>query len=282
MQRNSFLFALAVVLAFPSVMSAADKRRIRSFNISAQAVVTLISGGIQGHVRRPADVARCLFAGAASGYGFYEAKVLTGHGSTQAGWILANMAGSVAENSAAGKNPVAQFGYSIGPFRARFALIQRLDPSADSYVFIDASEYQTLRLIDAIRRNDRPRFRSGLIAFERDSVYERHGDLITVGLTYGIYPGVWVHAPKGTWPHETIHAVQSLQMDSVEPSLPIFTYHPQPAGGRKRILRFEHLKLGILNLTNDRITGNQRYENRWNEIEAFRLAQGTVPTRTRP
>lgn len=277
--RNKWLLCLVFfATVWPNATSAAERSRIRTINIGAQGVVTLIIGAVQGKVRRPADVARCLLTGFVAGYGFYEGKAMIGRGNASSGWLIANVASSLSENAAAGKNPLAQLGYSIGPFRVRIPL-GRLDPTADSYVFVDASAYEALKLVDAIRDNDRLRFRSGMIAFERDTIYEQDGDLITVGRAYGIYPGVWVGADNTVWPHEVIHAVQSLQLDAVEPSLPFLSYRPaRKTGEPKRLARFELFKIGLLNITNDRVSGNQRYENRWVEIEAYRLAQDRPPT----
>lgn len=268
------LFALCAVNA-----AAADRGRIRGFNIGAQAIVTLISSAVQGHLRG-ADVVRSLVAGSVAGYGFYEAKAMVGRGKTRRGWILANVAGSITENTAAGRSPWAQIGYSLGPIRIRVPL-GTLDPAADSYLLVDASEYEAVRLIDAWRDNDRTTFRSGIIAFERDTVYARQGNLITVGRTWGMFPGVWRGTGGDVWAHEVIHAVQSLQADSVEPRWPYLSYEPRPLpDGRKRIIRFEHFKPGAFNYANARILGTQRYENRWMEIEAYRLAQDQSPTRT--
>jgi hypothetical protein len=277
--RHEWVFGwLVIMLMWPNESFAADRSRIRTINIGSQGVVTLITGVVQGKVRTPRDVARCLLTGFVSGYGFYEAKNMIGRGNTQSGWIVANVAASLSENVAAGKNPLAQVGYSIGPFRLRVPL-GKLDPSADSYVFVDVSAYEAVKLVDAIRDNDRLRFRSGLIAFERDSIYDREGDIITVGRAYGIYPGVWVDADSRVWPHEVIHAVQSLQLDAEEPSIPFLSYRPATRPGQpKRLIRFEHFKVGLMNLANDNILGNQRYENRWVEIEAYRLAQDQPPT----
>lgn len=77
------------------------------------------------------------------------------------------------------------------------------------------------------------RFRSGLIGFERDTIYKREGDVITVERAYGIYPGEWIEADDTIWPHEVIHAVQSLQLDVLEASVSVLTYRP----ARKRDAR---------------------------------------------
>src|SRR5688572_8963935 len=76
--RRSYLLAFLMVFYVARPASAADRQKIRALNVGAQAIMTLISGAVQGHVRSPRDVARCLLAGSASGFGFYEAKSLIG------------------------------------------------------------------------------------------------------------------------------------------------------------------------------------------------------------
>src|SRR5688572_16201623 len=161
--RRAFVIAL-LVLSLPA--TAADLNKIRTINIGAQAVMTLVSGAIQGKVRSGPDFVRCLLAGSVSGYGFYEAKLMTRDGDVQRGWTVANLAGSLTENAAAGKNPLAQVGYSIGPLRIRVP-IPRLDRDADAWAYVDVSTYETLALVSAWRDSDRVQFRSGMIAFER-------------------------------------------------------------------------------------------------------------------
>jgi hypothetical protein len=254
---------------------ASERRRIRNVNIGSQAVVTVVSGLIQGKIHSVRDLMTCLGAGAAAGYGFYEAKVRVGRGDTQSGWLLANVAASISENAAAGRHPLSQLGYSIGPLRLRVP-IPRFDPTADSYAYVDASAYETGALIRAWRDGDRMRWRSGMIAFERDTVYPADDDGGPwAGVTYGMYPGVWRGAPY-VWPHEVIHAIQSLQAESAEPALRIFTYTPRRTD-RKRAIRFERFKPGAVNLLNDSILANQNYSARWSEIEAYRLADDQEP-----
>jgi hypothetical protein len=273
-----FVAVLLVVTAIAAnPAAAADLKKIRTINIGAQALMTLVSGAIQGKVRSGRDVVRCLAAGSVAGYGFYEAKVMIRDGNVQTGWLTANVAGSLSENAAAGKHPLAQVGYSIGPLRIRLS-IPRFDPGADAYAFVDISEYETVTLIQAFEDHDRIRFRSGLIAFERDTLYPVDDDSVSVvGVAWGIYPGVWTGADRSTWHHEVIHAVQALQGDAVEPSFPIFTYTPRRPDQRKRIIRFEHLKLGTVNFANDLAIRQQRYEERWTEIEANRIAEDEEP-----
>jgi len=264
--------AILLLVATPAAF-AADVRKIRLLNISAQSAATLISALIQHKIHRPTDALKCLGYGAASGYGFYEAKLLARRGDVQSGWIVANVAGSISENTAAGRGPIDQLGYSIGPARIRFSFV-----NADSYAYVDFNAYEAASLVTAYRDNDRMRYRSGMIAFERDSFYPNQNGVNgrIVGITYGIFPGVYTHTVTSTRNHEVIHAMQALQADSVDPSFRFLSYEPARATER-RIIRFEFVKLGAFNLASDVVTGRQQYRNRWNEIEAYRLAQNRAP-----
>ncbi len=267
---------LIIAFVAPDPVYAADRAKIRTLNVGVQAVSTLISGIAQGKVHNLRDVWRCLGSGAGAGYGFYEAKALVGRGDVQTGWILANLAASVSENAAAGKNPISQLGYTVGPVRFRIP-ITKLDRTADSYVYIDVSSYQIGKLVQFYRINDDISTRDGLISFQRDTPYPQDdGAGPYSGRDFGVYPGVWVRASEDVWNHEVVHAIQSLQGDAIEPSLRVLTYAPKP-GARKRIIRFEHLKSGALHLLTDEVTYRPDYENRWTEIEAYRLAEDTTP-----
>lgn len=238
--------------------------------------MTVVSGMVQGKVRGVRDAARCLVAGSAAGYGSFQSKIRIRDGKVAQGWLLANVAASVSENAAAGRSPFAQIGYSLGPFRVR-VVVPWLDRDADAYSYVDASAYETGALVRAVANSDRVRFRAGMIAFQRRNLFPSQGGVGPfTGYTFGIYPGVWAQAGPDVFRHEVIHAVQSLQMDSVEPSFRVLTYNPPPST-RRRIIRFQVLKVGAVNLGNGAALEQQRYEDRWTEIEAYRLAQRRAP-----
>jgi hypothetical protein len=271
MTRGAAAFAIALVAVNAR---AAGERRIRSINVGAQAVMTLVRGAIQHNVHSLADAGRCLGAGAAGGYGAYEAKVLVRDGRVQQGWLLANAAASLSENAAAGKRPWAQLGYTLGPLRLRVAAFDR---GADAYSYVDVSAIETIALVYARGKNDSVHFRSGLIAFQRNTPYPpSDGSGPYAGYTYGVFPGVYTFTGPDVWYHEVIHAIQSLQLDAVEPSFARLTFHPAPSA-RRRIIRFDHLQLGLVSLANGNVLAHQRYEERWTEIEAYRLAQRSAP-----
>lgn len=254
---------------------AASERRLRTLNVGAQAVMTLVSGLIQGKVKSLADAGNCLGSGAAGGYGAFAAKILVRNGHVGRGWLLANVSASLSENAAAGKLPWTQLGYTVGPLRLRASL----DPKDDAYAYVDASAYQSVKLVQAAIKADATRFRGGMLVFERRTPYAVLEGGIVDGATWGIFPGVWTGAQDlpGVQRHEIIHAVQSLEADAVDPSFQRLTRKPRPHGERRQLIRFEHLKLGTVNLLDDTIADRIAYEEHWREIEAYRLAQRKAP-----
>jgi len=261
-------FLCGVLLLFITVEAyAATERRIRTLNIGAQAVMTLVSGLVQGRVKGLAGAAKCLGSGAAGGYGAFESKILVRDGHVGKGWLLANLSASLSENAAAGK--WKQAGYTVGLLRLRVSF----DRSDDAYAYVDASFGETVALIQAFAEGDSVHWRSGMIAFERRTKYRapppRDG---FDGYTWGVYPGLWKLASSEIRHHETIHAIQNLQGDAVEPSFERLTLHP-PLAPQRRLIRFDHLKLGLVNGATGFALSRQKYEERWTEIEAYCLAQ---------
>jgi hypothetical protein len=93
-----------------------------------------------------------------------------------------------------------------------------------------------------------------------------------------MFPGVWTGSEefgflREVWKHEAVHAVQSLQFDAVEPSFGFLTNDREPRpNAKKPLIRFEHLKVGFVNITEDVI--ESRSARPWRETEAYRLANG--------
>jgi hypothetical protein len=270
---------------FDAHVAAADRPAIAAVNVGMQAGLTLARGVIQRKVRSRRQVLRSLFWGGASGAGFYGAKELVASDRFAPGWIVANMAMSVSENAALGLHPLAQVGYSVGPVRFRVPL-PRFQKGADARVYVDVSAYETGAFFWAIAAHDRMRLKGGMLAFERDTPYResRTAADFTVrafvgGRTTGMFPGVWTGARElgfldDVWRHEAVHAVQSLQLDAAEPSFGFLTNEREAtANGTRHFVRFEHLKLGLVNVADDAIESAS--QKPWRETEAYRLANGT-------
>lgn len=265
-------FVLATLIAIP--LPAADRQRIAAINVAATSLFTFIGCAVQAKLQKKTltrrDAARCFGAGGVAGVGFYQAKRLVARGDITTGWLAANAASSIVENTTAGEHPLSRIGYTFGPLRLR--VVTPLDRARESYVDIDVSAAETMFLARAIGDADNIDVRDGMISFvTRDPIVE--DGVVYHGYTWGIFPGVWQGAGAFTPRHEAVHAVQSLQLDSIEP--PLLTFHR----GRRPI-RLRHIRAGALNLAdniyNARVVD---YEDRWAEIEAFRLTEDREPPR---
>jgi hypothetical protein len=271
--RRVLLFALLLsVAAGPA--AADDHTSIVLWNVGGQVGMTLGSAVIQHKIHGWRDVWRCLTAGSVSGLGIYEAKSLVGRNHPGQGWILANVAGSISENAAAGRHPLGQIGYTIGPMRVRVS-IPRLDRHTRSWMAADVSVFQTVALLDTISNNGRPRFRDGLIAFERPL----RPDDAHLAETAGVFPSVFVDE-RIVWLHEFTHAVQSLQIEIPEPPSPWrrMRFDQRPAAA-KRVFVLEQVKIGMFNFGNALYVASRPYEKQWPEIEAFRLTEPSASWR---
>lgn len=258
---------LAGFLALP--LPAASREKIATINVAATSLFTLLSCGVQGKIHSRNDALRCAGLGSLAGVGFYQAKRLAGDGHTGTAWLVANLSTSVVENTAAGEHPLGRIGYTVGPVRLRIAT--PAERTRESYVDVDVSAVETGFLVRALVDADRLTVRHGMIWFETDEptfddrfVYD--------GYTWGVFPGVWKGAPDRTRSHEAVHAVQAMQLDSVEP--PVLTL-----GKRPRLIRLRHVRAGSLNLADNLSMSQIDYEKRWAEIEAFRLTEDREPPR---
>jgi hypothetical protein len=260
---------LTIALALPA--HAVSRRRIAAINIGATSLFTFLGCVVQGRLQqRPltrGGAARCFAAGGAAGAVFYQAKRFVAHGDITTGWLIANAASSVVENTTAGEHPLSRLGYTFGPFRLR--VVTPFDRLRESYLDIDVSAVEAGYLARALDADDVD-VRNGMIWFETDQPITE-GDVVFHGYTWGIVPGVWSGADQTTSNHEAVHAVQSLQLDSVDP--PLLTFHRKP-----RPVRLRYIRAGALNLADNVLNaGALDYEQRWAEIEAFRLSEDVKP-----
>lgn len=277
------LAALVLALSCARIAAAGDvdRAKIRNYNIALTPVFTLASAIVQHRVHSVRDALYQLGFGAAAGASYYEAKRMTGSGRATAGWLLTNATASVVENVTSGEHPIGRFGYTVGPFRLRFATPYARQ--AIARIEMDWSLAETIDFGQALREFHQFGFRNGILATDRDRDCWPNPDLngaFYCGVTYGVFPGVTKHLPSTLrkepevlWHHELIHAEQSQQLDSVEP--PIYTF----GGGRdpSRPLRFfavRHVRVGFTQAL-DIPTYNRPYEERWGEIEAYAFAERT-------
>jgi hypothetical protein len=185
-------------------------------------------------------------------------------------WAIANAASSLSGNAAAGRHPLSRLRWTVGPVRAEIST--PLDRSSSTPLHLTLSAWETGALIAMYNKSDRMQWRDGLIAFQNDVRYRAEGEFWD-GYTIGVFPGVVRRMPDTVWRHEVIHAVQSLQLDSVEPPLSVFT--------NRFTKRFRFVTLdveaGAIPVLQAVALSQQDYDARWNEIEAYRLADGVEP-----
>jgi hypothetical protein len=257
---------------FSVPIHAADRQRIATLNVAGTTLMTYLGCVVQNKVmKRPVRNARCLVAGAIGGAGFYQAKRLAGEGHLTTAWLVANLSSSAIENTMHGEHPLSRLGYSFGPFRLRVAT--PLDRERESIVDVDLNAAETGYLARAFLDADDVDIRDGMIWWEtRDP--DVQGDLVFHGYTWGMFPGVWSGAQPHVWNHEAVHALQSLQLDSVEP--PALDLRDD---GRRsfRFFRIRYVRAGVLNLTDNIAWAQAPYEDRWAEIEAYRFAERRDP-----
>lgn len=181
---------------------------------------------------------------------------------------MANLATSVVENTTAGEHPLSRLGYTFGPMRLR--VVTPFDAKRESLVDVDLSVAEAGFLVRAFNDADDVDIRDGMIWWETEHQGRNDEGTIFNGYTWGIYPGTWRRAQDHTWNHEAVHAVQAMQLDSVEP--PLYTVTREP-----RLFRVRHIRGGVVNLADNLYWGQRDYEDRWVEIEAFRLTQDREP-----
>jgi hypothetical protein len=280
MVRRLSAVSLLIALLSASVLEARvrpinevqpGRRKYALYNIGLTSVFTLASALVQHQKHSARDVVRYLLIGAGAGFSFYEAKRITGGGRTTEGWLLANAVASVVENTTSGEHPFGRIGYTVGPLRFRFAT--PLARNAVATIESDWSLSETRSLIKALRQGDHIRVRHGLIAVDRDTPWHT-SDLpggLFGGRTFGVFPGVAPGQGDITWQHEMVHVIQDQQLDSVEP--PVYTFGGTLEPSKPRSLfAFRHIRFGFIHVL-DEPELRRPYNRRWNEIEAYGLAQ---------
>lgn len=270
--RIRAIAALLILLAGEA--NAAGRKTLRGYNISLQPAFTLLSAALQRKIHSRSDVWKCLAAGAVAGYGFSEAKVNAARGDVRTGWFIANAASSVSANAAAGRHPLGRLRWTMGPVHAELTTPLEREIDRKAFVHVGLSLYETGALIYMSRESDLRVRRDGLISFSNRRLYDVQGTP-RQGMTAGIFPGVSRGAGDDVWNHEVIHAIQSLQIDSVEP--PLCAMAPDGCNRRKRRPVQFDFELGVLPLLHADVLGSRNYDARWVEIEAWRLAQGSEP-----
>ena len=264
--KQTLVFSIALAVAGHA--AAADRQRIRVLNVSLQPLLTLASAALHGRGLERSDIVRCLGVGAGAGYAFYQSKRLAGDGHTGQALVIANLAASMTRNVAAGRGAFSRIGLTFGPTWTEVST--PLDNTSGVHVELSVSD--TVAGAMMWHRSNRLMWRDGLLAFGKHGTYDydhRHFR----GYTIGVFPGTTFRTSQVTWHHETIHVIQAIQADALEP--------PACAWLRKcdenKPQSWFQLKLGVLPAVGGGLSTLPDYPDRWNEIEATRLAEHRKP-----
>lgn len=266
---------LTATLLFAVTASGDDQRTLLRWNVAIQPLMTLASAAVQGKLRTWDDWKRCLRTGATAGVAFYGSKRLVADGHVLEGLALANVASSMTSNAAAGRHALSRIGVTLGPVRAEFSTPKETQRPARIHLSTSVAELVALGMM--WERSDDITIRDGLISFRRDTDYPdvRDENLTFDGYTIGVFPGVSREATETVWRHEVIHVIQVMQLDALEPGWcewGRFDCKEKPPG--VKWFELEPLRLGVFPGAHaGAMTFFLDYDERWTEIEAYRLAE---------
>jgi len=267
--------ALLVIVFLASPSRAATETEIALANVGITAGFTLLRGWLEGNVRDRKSALRVLGYGAAGGAGFYAGKRLAGDRQIGAGIAVTWLSNSVVENVAVGEHPLGYLRYGIGPVDLRIAT--PFVRTRRGRVLVDFNAYQTAAIVNTLADGDDLGFRYGIFYTRSNSSLGLIAgtDFDIAGLAYGRHvvfaPGLTRRADDAVWRHEAVHVAQSIQMGAVsyEPYQNLFAKGPSD-----KFVRIGGVRIEGVSLLNDLATHKSAYENHWQEIEAYRLANG--------
>ncbi|HEX7502254.1 MAG TPA: hypothetical protein VF451_02445 [Acidobacteriota bacterium] len=259
------IIMMTVLFLIPfAKLQAVSERTVVLGNVIGSSVSTLVRGLVQGEVRNFRDVARMLGYGAASGFGFYEAKKQVAGGHNFSGILLANLSASVIDNVTSGEGPLSYFGFTLPLVRIEIAT--PLAKQNRSLLRFTVSPRDAISLVMALGKSDRVSLRGGMLAFEADKPLSQG----VLGWTYSIFPSVVAGTPDWVYRHEMVHVVQSLQMMASSPEPLVHGYRREE--GKAKLLDFAGVRMQALGLANDlTLAKAQSYAKYWKEAEAYHL-----------
>lgn len=267
---------LVVALLLPAPAArAASETEIAFANVGITAAITLFRGWLEGTVRDRESALRVLGYGAVGGAGFYAGKRLAGDRQISAGVAVTWLSNSVVENVAVGEHPLAYLRYGVGPLDLRIAT--GFARTRRGSLLLDFNAYQTVAFANTLADGDDLGFRHGIFYTRSNSSLGLIAgtDFDIAGLAYGRHvvfaPGLGARDNDFVWRHEAVHVMQSIQMGAVsyEPYQNLFAKAPS-----EQFIRIGGVRIEGISLINDLATQDLAYENHWQEIEAYRIANG--------
>ena len=259
------LMLMTVWMLMPSArLHAVSEKTVVLGNVIGSSVTTLVRGLIQGEVHNFKDAAKMLTYGAASGFGFYEAKKQVASGHTFTGILLANLSASVVDNVTSGEGPLSYLGFTLPLLRLEIAT--PLAKQKRALLRFTVSPRDAISLAMSLSKSDRVSLRGGMLAFESDTPLSAG----VRGWAYSIFPTVVTGKPESVYRHEMVHVVQSLQLMAASPEPMVHGYRRD--AGKAKLLDFAGLRLQALGLVNDlTLAKSQSYDKYWKEAEAYKL-----------
>jgi len=267
MKKTTWAIAIlmAVFVLVPAArVDAVSEKTIVLGNVIGSGVTTLARGLLQGKVHNVKDALKMLTYGAASGFGFYEAKKQVSAGHTFSGVLLANLSASVIDNVTSGEGPLSYLGFTLPLVRLEIAT--PLARHNRSLLRFTVSPRDAISLAMAFSKSDRVSLRGGMLAFEADTPLAAG----VRGWAYSIFPTVVSGKPESVYRHEMVHVVQSLQLMAASPEPLVHDYRRET--GKARLLDFAGVRLQAIGLVNDlTLAKSQSYDRYWKEAEAYAL-----------
>jgi hypothetical protein len=260
----SVMVMMVLVLIPFAKLQAISERTVVLGNVLGSSVSTLVRGLVQGEVRNFRDIAKMLTYGAASGFGFYEAKKQVAGGHTFSGILLANLSASVIDNVTSGEGPLSYLGFTLPLVRIEIAT--PLAKQNRSLLRFTVSPRDAISLVMAFSKSDRVSLRGGMLSFEADQPLSAG----VRGWAYSIFPTVLSGQPESVYRHEMVHVVQSLQLMAASPEPLVHGYRREE--GKAKLFDFAGVRMQAIGLANDlTLAKAQSYDKYWREAEAYHL-----------
>jgi hypothetical protein len=265
--KKTWVIAILMIawLLMPAAEAqAVSEKSIVLGNVVGSGVTALARGLLQGEVHGFKDVVKLLTYGAASGFGFYEAKKQVAAGRTFSGVLLANLSASVIDNVTSGEGPLSYIGFTLPLVRLEIAT--PLARQNRSLLRFTVSPRDAISLALAFSKSDRVSLRGGMLSFEADAPLAAG----VRGWAYSIFPTVLSGQPDSVYCHEMVHVVQSLQLMAASPEPMVHGYRRE--NGKAKLLDFAGVRLQAIGLANDLTLAKfQSYTKYWKEAEAYSL-----------
>jgi len=275
-----FSFAFAITLCFSATASYADscKQGIKRKNIIGNAIFTTVFRSINGELKSWQDLRESLTYGASAGYLFYKSREMIGKGDESRGLATAYFASSITENTTLGHHPLSHLRYGLGPMEIKWAT--PFAPYSDKRFKFSINALDAIGALSTAISGKAKDFKlkNGVLTATDDKMVGKGFHAFARNRT--IITREESKHDQGLWHHELIHTTQYLQFSSFG-STNLNVLNLNESFIPNDFLANENNSIGVriewFNVLINTIDQNRDYEDRWMEVEAARLGQGTSP-----